>query len=361
MNQMNKLEDIVKIGFIKRAQTRKVPLDLLEVLVKRAGTGDLLSAAINKLQSVGQGAGDFVKGIDTNNTGDAWKTSLLGALGGAGVGGLSTAFGNIGKREEDKGSILGSAAQGGLMGGLGGYALPHLKGMFQPQQPAQSAAPQQQQPPTVNVAAPNVNVDNAPPEEYRPDLATLKQNDMAPFKTRGNLTSSMLSTLPGGAALNAMSVDPEARTFGNAFSNFNNFVTLPAAGTAAGVLAGRGAGAKAIAGGVGNWVGNQIGSSRYRADQADKFTNLAGTFTPESLLENKNISTQLRQQLAEALSTGNPSRISDAVGSLSATTAPQQIPTQFKMVQDAVADQNIPGWYESPSMLSNIGNIFRKQ
>lgn len=356
---MTNTEDFIKIGFIKRAQELQVPEELVTILVKRADDG-ILSQLANSVR-------DFTSSIDTGNPADAWKTSLLGSLGGAGVGGLYNAFGNIGKKEEDKSSILGGALKGGLLGGVAGHAMPHLKEMFkQPPQPAPTVvnnvstpAPAPTPPPAAPAPAPqNITLNAQPEPELRPELSELKAVGLAPYKTRGALANTLLSTLPGGAAISAMSVDPDARSAGHVFSNFNNFATIPALGTAAGAMLPKGY--KLPGALIGNFAGNMLGNHRYNADQANAFSNLAQTFTPEALLENKNISSAMRSQLAEALAGEDPSRIRDAVSSLSAYTPEQQIPTQFKMVQDAVNDQNLPGWYEDPSMLQRIRNFFKK-
>lgn len=356
--KLKNVSDSIKIGFVKQAQAVGVDTETLAELIKRADNG-----LLQGLASTLQGAKDFVGNTDFSNPTHDWRSGLLGAGLGAGLGGLYNAFGNIGKKDEEKDSILGGALRGGLLGGAGGFATPHLKSMFaQPPQVAQQPLPQA--PPNVSVAAPEVTVNTGPEPELRPELAALKQQGLAPYKTRGNLTTGLTSLLPFGSAAANLSVDPDARNFDNTFSQFNNLVTLPAAGLGAGAVAAshlKGGPSKAVALGAGNWLGNMLGSMRYRNDQANAMSNMAATFTPEALLENKNISTALRGQLAQALQSGDPSVIRDAVGSLSALTPEQQIPTQFKMVQDAVADQAMPGWYEDPSILGKLRNIFTKQ
>ena len=341
--------DALKIGFLKRAQELNVPKDQLAVLVKKAD-GEFFKNLSSEFGNYANQAGDWLKNINTSNPADSWKTALVGGLGGAALGGLGTAVSNIGEREEDQGSVIGNALKGALAGGGLGAALPSVKSYLD------GFKPKEQAPINVNnnIATPPPAVPQAPGKEQ---LSAELLGDGAPNPTRGNLTTLLSSLLPGGPSL----VNREAGVGDHLY----NFAAKPAAGAGVGALLGGKIGgspkARIIGALLGMFGGNVAGQSSYRNEQADKFTDAARNFTPESLLDNKNIATPARIGLQKSLEEGNPSRILDAIRGLSSVAPEKEIPEQFSVVQDMANREDLPGWYNSNSSLQNLANIFRKK
>lgn len=347
--------DALKIGFIKRAQELNIPKEELAVFVKKADNeffknltsqlGGYADQAKNFAGGLANQAGDFMKNIDPNNPADSWKTALIGGLGGAAAGGLGTAIGNIGQNEEDQGSVLSNALKGLLAGGAIGGAVPTAKNYLDGFKPKQQTAPN-----IVN------NIQQAPQLPQQPSRENLSADILggnAPSPTTGNLSNLAYSTMPFGPAMH-----------GQGGSGYG--LGGAALGGGIGALGIRALGkgspkARIIGALAGLFGGNMFGQSKYRGEQANKFTDAARNFTPESLLDNKNISTPARMQMQDSLEGGDPSKILDAIRSISGVAPQKEIPEQFSMVQDMANKEELPGWYQSQSTLQNIGNIFRKK
>lgn len=361
--------DALKIGFIKRAQALNVPRDQLAFLVKKADgeffknissqLGNFATQAKGAVGGMADQASGFLKNIDPNNQADSWKTALVGGLGGAAAGGIGTALGNIGEREENQGSVLANALKGLLAGGAIGGAVPTAKNYMDSFKLKE----------TGNTNITN-NIQQHAPQPQIPQRENIPSEilgENAPKPTRGNITSLLSSLIPGGPSL----VNREAGLDDHLYQ----FGMKPAVGAAAGGMAGNFLGkgspkARIIGALMGMFGGNMAGQSGYRQDQADKFTNAARSFTPESLIDNKNIATPPREQLNEALGNGDPSRILDAIRGISAVAPQREIPEQFSAVQDMASKESLPGWYTTPpnnryfglgGVMDNIGNTLSKK
>lgn len=347
--------DSLKIGFIKRAQELNIPREELAFLVKKADgeffknmtsqLGGYADKAKEYMGGMANQAGNFIKGIDTNNPADSWKTALIGGLGGAAAGGLGTAVGNIGQDEEDQGSVLTNALKGLLAGGAIGGAVPTAKNYLDGFKPKQQAAPN-----VVN------NIQQAPQVPQQPSRENLSADILgedAPAPTTGNLSNMAYSALPFGPAMHGQG--------GSAYG-----LGGAAVGGGVGALGIRALGkgspkARIIGALAGMFGGNMYGQSAYRGEQAEKFTDAARNFTPESLLDNKNISTPARMQMRDSLEGGDSSKILEAIRSMSAVAPQKEIPEQFSMVQDMANREELPGWYAAPKITDRILNILKKK
>ena len=86
-------------------------------------------AFMESLRSAGGAVKDYVSNARIDDPADSGRTALLGALGGAALGGVTNAASRVGVPEEEnakKRSILGSLLMGGLLGGGAGAAAPTL-------------------------------------------------------------------------------------------------------------------------------------------------------------------------------------------------------------------------------------------
>jgi len=111
--------------------------DAVEALAKRAA--DLRTRPVTVAEREKVAAADFLAGLgDWVKSNPLQAGSLLGGVAGAGLGGASTAFGNRGKPEEQKRSVLSSMLTGGLagtaLGGGGALAYKGYQGMQTGQQ-----------------------------------------------------------------------------------------------------------------------------------------------------------------------------------------------------------------------------------